>query len=319
MTYYSRYLVSELKSLNSQLTWPLSDDLCSGVNSPGKWILMAALCRTEAGELFAQAGNNEVSRVWDTTWRIQFQDLAEAEAAPAAAGPAVQERKAADPTSVELLRFRYPYRAVTEIPGKLTATQLKGRMEDQEIAEGAPEMPVTTAYRFRRPVFLHRTMTPAERGTATHLFLQFADYQACRTETSLTAELERLCREEFLTRDQADAVEKSRILRLFQSELGQWLLTQPVRREFKFSVLVDAAEYGLDAPGEQVMLQGVVDCFVPADDGLTILDFKTDRSPNPAHYQPQMEAYGRALAKIYHLPVKRKILYFFAAGEAVEL
>ena len=319
MTYYSRYLISELKSLNSLLTWPLSDDLCAGTNCPGKWILMAALCRTEAGELFAQAGNNEVSRVWDTVWRICFRDLAEVDAAPLAAQDTVRDQKTAEPAAVEMLRFQYPYRAMTAIPGKLTATQLKGRMEDQEVAEGAPEPPVTTAYRFRRPVFLTHAMTAAERGTATHLFLQFADYSACQSEETLARELERLCRAEFLTREQADAVDQGRILHLFRADLGRWLLTQPVRREFKFSVLVDAAEYGLDAPGEQVMLQGVVDCFVPAEDGLTILDFKTDRTPDPAHYRPQMEAYGRALAKIYRLPVKRKILYFFATGQAVEV
>ena len=48
-------------------------------------------------------------------------------------------------------------------------------------------------------------------------------------------------------------------------------------REFKFSVLQDAALLGGALAGEQVLLQGVTDCCIVEDDGLTILDFKSDR------------------------------------------
>ena len=320
MTYYSRYLVSELKTLNSLLTWPLSDELCASARSPGKWILMAALCRTEAGELFAQAGNNEVSRVWDTTWNITFRDLTQAQAAVSFGANASAETVShANEDDLKLLQFAYPYENYCNIPGKLTATQLKGRMQDREASEGAGELSRTSAFSFRRPAFLNRAMTSAERGTATHLFLQFADHKACTREETLQTELQRLVREQFLTPEQAEAVEQKQILRFFTSELGQWLLSRQVQREFKFSLLVDAADYGIDAPGEKLMLQGVVDCFAVEEDGLTILDFKTDRIPRPEYYRPQIEAYGAALSRIYQKPVKAKILYFFASGEAVYL
>ena len=72
------------------------------------------------------------------------------------------------------------------------------------------------------------------------------------------------------------------------------------------------------------MLQGVIDCFVLEEDGITILDFKTDQVGNDlekrsAYYRPQLEAYSDALSRIYQLPVKRRILYFFSVGEAVSL
>ncbi len=319
MTYYSRYLVSELKSINALLTWPLSDDLCASARSPGRWILMSALCRIEAGELFVQAGNNSVSRVWEDTWKISFRDLERETVARGRVMPVMAGRKSADARAVELLQYTYPYREVSDVAGKLTATQLKGRKQDQEVADGATELPRRSAYQFRRPDFLTHAMTGAERGTATHLFLQFADYHACQDLKTIRQEQERLCREEFLTRQQADAVQPEQILRFFRSELGQWLLGQQVRREFKFSILVDAVEYGLDASGEQVMLQGVVDCFVVEDDGLTILDFKTDRTPDPELYRGQLEAYGEALSRIYQKQVKEKILYFFATGDLVRL
>lgn len=319
MTYYSRYLVSEMQTLNKLLTWPLSDDLCASARSPGKWILMAALCRTEAGELFAQCGNNEVSRVWDTCWDIRFCDLAElhqigdfSSVEKHSFSAAVQEEE------LELLQYSYPYRNSCHIPAKLTATQLKGRVQDQEISEGSAERKQTTLS-FRRPVFSQKTMTAAEVGTATHLFMQFADYAACGDERSLENELERLASALYLTAEQAAAVNREQILAFFSSDLGQWLLRQTIRREFKFSILVDPADYGLDAAGEQVLLQGVVDCFAEEEDGLTVVDFKTDRVADPERYRQQIEAYAGALAKIYQKPVKAKILYFFSERKAVYL
>ncbi len=320
MTYYNKYLLSRLKTFNSLLTLPVSDDLCQAANCHGDWILMAALCRTEAGQLFAQCGENNVSGVWDTVWDIRYEELGDVSGwhdseAPAAA----PERPRADPKVVSMLQYTYPHMAVCDIPAKVTATQLKGRQPDREAADGAKEFTKVTAYQFRKPEFLKDRLTAAERGTATHLFLQFASYEACTSEKQLSKELERLCDRQFLSREQAEAVETHKILRLFQSELGQWILKQKLHREFKFSIMVDAEEYGFSAPGEEIMLQGVVDCFIMEEDGLTIIDFKTDQRPRPEKYVMQLEGYGKALSRIYQLPVKARILYFFSTGEAVYL
>ncbi len=319
MTYYSRYLLSELKRINDMITMPLSDDLCQSAGSPGKWILMAALCRTEAGELFAQCGSNSVSFVSEHPWKIRYVDLTgfsdEAQYRSKAENSEVQH----DAHGVQLLDYRYPYRSACQIPAKITATQLKGRIPDHEVSEQAFEVPHVSAFRLRRPDFLSGGLTAAEKGTATHLFMQFASFALCTDESSLRQELERLCAEEFLTRDQVDAIPVSDILHLFRSELGNWLLNKPLQREFKFSLLVDAAEYGFGAEHEQILLQGVVDCFVLEEDGITILDFKTDRVPNPEQYRTQLDTYANALSRIYKMPVKKKLLYFFVSGETVEV
>ena len=38
-----------------------------------------------------------------------------------------------------------------------------------------------------------------------------------------------------------------------------------------------------------------------------------------ARYAPQLRAYAQALSRIYDLPVRKTILYFFSAGRAVEI
>ena len=107
--------------------------------------------------------------------------------------------------------------------------------------------------------------------------MQFVRYEACTDEPGVRAELQRLQVQKFLTPRQAEAVDVQKILRLFSSPLGKTLLSaKTLRREFKFSILTDAEAYSPEAAGEQVMLQGVVDCFWQEPDGIVILDFKTD-------------------------------------------
>ena len=141
----------------------------------------------------------------------------------------------------------------------------------------------------------------------------------------LEQELERLMREKFLTPEQAQSVEKVRIERLFAAPFGARILqAEKLHREFKFSLLTDAVEFAPAAAGEQVMLQGVVDCFWEEADGIVLVDFKTDRTPDgpqacAARYCAQLNAYAKALTRIYGAPVKEKILYFFSCDCAYHL
>ena len=129
----------------------------------------------------------------------------------------------------------------------------------------------------------------------------------------------------YWTPEQAEAVDCEKIVRLFQGPFGKRILNaQEPKREFKFSILTDAGAYDPAAAGEQVMLQGVVDCFWEEADGIVLVDFKTDRTPDgpqacAARYCAQLNAYAKALTRIYGAPVKEKILYFFSCDCAYHL
>ncbi len=96
-----------------------------------------------------------------------------------------------------------------------------------------------------------------------------------------------------------------------------------VLREFKFSLLEPGEKYHDALAGEEIMLQGVVDCCLLEPDGITILDFKTDRvgaagtRPLAQRYEAQVRAYGEALQRIFKKPVIALYLYFFD-GEILE-
>lgn len=315
-----------LQNLVPLLSVPLLSCVSASARRPDDWILMTALCRTESGELFARSEPCACSSVQENPWRVTMQDVEAPQAA--VRGQEQPQRVEAAPFDMQqalaCIEFQYAHEAATKLPSKLTATQLKGRLLDEEAAEEAPQARTNRPHRTLR-LRQDAPLTGRERGNATHLFMQFVRYAACTTEEGIRQELERLQTQKFLTPAQAGAVDVGKILQLFTSALGTRILTaQKLRREFKFSILTGAAEFDPAAAGEQVMLQGVVDCFWQEPDGIVILDFKTDYidgdlTKKAECYAPQLHAYAGALSRIYEMPVKQTILYFFSAGEAVEV
>ena len=219
-----------------------------------------------------------------------------------------------------------------DIPSKLTATQLKGRDIDAEVAQAAPApaaAPGQLAPSIRRPRFAEEEfgLTPAQKGTALHLVMQYIDFERTDTVEQVAEEIARLTARQFITREQGEAVDPARIHAFFASPLGRELMASAsLRREFKFSILVSASDYYAAAgEGEQVLLQGVVDCCFETLEGITVVDFKTDRvTPETVRdraeeYRPQLAAYSRALEAVTGKKVVRRCLWFFATGTAVEV
>ena len=181
----------------------------------------------------------------------------------------------------------------------------------------------------RRPVFEgQRPLTPAQQGTALHMVMQYLNFDRTGSLAEIEDEISRLVLGQYITPQQGAAVDPADILKFFRSDLGRRLQSSPrVEREFKFSLLVPAADYYKEAePGDEVLLQGVVDCwFTEADGSVTVVDFKTDRvteanlERRAENYRPQLDAYTRALSQAAGVTVKRRCLWFFSVGRAVEL
>jgi ATP-dependent helicase/nuclease subunit A len=139
-------------------------------------------------------------------------------------------------------------------------------------------------------------------------------------------EISRLVAEGFLTEEQGSMVSREDIAAFFQSDLGQRLRCGAEHlREFKFSILDDASKYENPAEGEQVLLQGVVDCAIVEEDGITIIDFKTDKVTEETvdavteGYKLQVHTYGEALSRIYEKPIKIMKLWFFRLKRFVDV
>jgi len=223
------------------------------------------------------------------------------------------------------LNFEYPYSPATLTPSKQTATQLKGRDKDVEAAEETDQK-VFYAKAFRKPTFVEDVASGMKRGTVLHTVMQHLVYTQCDSVASVEKELQRLVQDGYLSPDDAALVDPGKIAHFFGTEIGKRLASsENVLREFKFSILEDAEKFNPNVVGEKILLQGVVDCALLEEDGITVIDFKTDRVSESTvdeiaeHYRQQVYAYANALKRIYNKPIKAVMLYFFNAEKFVTM
>ena len=293
----------------SSVTRPMAPEVLSQAGAMANWLLCAAL---------ADGGAHLSMNIGNVTAQTQ---AAEEQAAAAAPG---------DPTAAaELernLAFAYPHAAAEKLPSKVTATELKGHEEPDAEAVSLAVKPHAP---FRMPDFARKDkpLTGTEKGIATHLVLQYMDFAKGGSREEIEGEVQRLCARGFLSRREAEAVDVAAVARLFASDLGKRMRSCPqVLREFKFSLLCDAAEIYGAAAGEQLLLQGVVDCCLDEPDGLVIIDYKTDRvrtaqeiQERGKRYRGQILSYARAMERIHGKKVKQCLLYFITPGKTLEI
>lgn len=214
----------------------------------------------------------------------------------------------------ERLEYRYPYEGLSAIAAKRAASD-------------SPEKELNEEYfASSRPSFMEEEgLTPAQKGTALHKYLQFADYKSAFENPE--SERDRLVSKGFLSENEGVSIDFTKIRNFFTSDLGNRILNaQVIYREYKFARLVPASRYAPDleaAKGEEVLVQGIADCVFERKGKLVIVDYKTDRVKTEEElierYKNQMEVYREALSECLGLPVGETVLYSFSLQRAVDV
>lgn len=326
MTYASQHLKSALTDIGLRIDLSSPLLMTYDVGNPGKWILQTAMVRTEAGELHAIGGHPDSSTVSKKPWLIRAYDVV---VDSSGEGMVAENKLPAMPYDdvqkiKRFLDFHYPHFLATGAPSKQTATQLKGRIKDQEAA--ANTRTVQYANKFRKPSFVEVSKTGTTFGNAVHALMQHIDFAKCLSVSHVKEEISRITQLGYLPEDLAAVIDPGQIASFFQTEIGKQLQNSDrVLREFKFSILDDAEKYVDGLAGERVLLQGVVDCALIEDDGITIVDFKTDKVTEATiqqvttEYTPQITAYAEALSRIYQKKIKAAYLYFFQLNTLIDV
>ena len=326
MTYAAKNLQSDLQDIALRLDFDNGTQLCMDAVCPGDWVMLAAMKRMDAGQLHALGGRPARLEISDSPWKIQVTEAPER----IVSGAAVEETVSSMPEGMEqrlaeALAFRYTHTAATQAPSKQTATGRKGRAKDEEAAEDTQE-PKQIRRSWRRPSFVSPGKDGRDYGTAMHTVMQYICYENCETAQGVRSEIQTLVDRGLLTAEQGALVDAASIAAFFDSDIGRKLLSGANHlREFKFSILDAGSHYGDGLEGEQVLLQGVVDCALLETDGITIVDFKTDKVTEGTlaavaeGYAMQVQTYAEALSRIFQKSVKEKYLYFFRLNRFIQV
>lgn len=235
----------------------------------------------------------------------------------------------------EQFSYAYPFAGARDQKLKFTVSELKKRIHMQEERGEQLEDLGETPYEEPEvipliPKFLEETeeLTGASRGTAYHRVMELLDFARDYGENELEAELQRLREEGKLTGEMAACIRPGDVLRFLASEAGE--RSRRSAREGKlwkeqpFVLGVEARElYPGEQEGELLLVQGIIDVYFEEEDGLVVLDYKTDRVRTAGElakkYHAQLDYYARALEQLTGKPVKEKLIYSFHLGETLAL
>lgn len=228
----------------------------------------------------------------------------------------------------ELGGFSYSYDLLSKIPSKLTVSQLKEGLLDDD---GETLIKAKRDLK-KAPDFLLDEGSPKanESGTAMHLFMQFADYKSCEN-SGCAKEADRLFDLGFIDARTRKILNIDVLNRFFDTPFYEQIKSSAkVMRERRFNLAEDASNYSdTISPGIQsVLVQGVIDLyFINPDGTYTVVDFKTDRvkhmeSPEEVlreRHSRQLKYYCRAVEEITGGKVTRAVLFSFDLMKPIEV
>ncbi|MBQ5695272.1 MAG: helicase-exonuclease AddAB subunit AddA, partial [Clostridium sp.] len=226
------------------------------------------------------------------------------------------------------LDYKYKFIEGAMLPSNISVSDLKKKEftygdEIHDTVEVFKEKEVL------KPKFLkeEKGLSAAERGTVIHYVMQRLNYDRVSTISEIKAQIEEMVLDNSLTEKEASTVWYKKIYNFFNSNLGKRLLKaykdeRLVSRELPFFTELSSVEYKPELNkdvyvDEKIRLQGIIDCFFEEEDGIVLLDYKTDYVEEEKvdeiieRYRAQLKYYKDALEKITEKRVKESYLYLF--------
>lgn len=208
--------------------------------------------------------------------------------------------------------FVYPFKSLRNIQSKMSVSLLANKAESEKFSFTS------------KPSFMSKQgITATGYGTAMHKVMEFFDFANFR---DVESEIERLYEWQYITEEEKNAISIEDLKSFFASEVFARIKnSKRVEREMRFMTEIPATQIdsSLDDTfvNEKIIVQGAVDVCFADEDGLVVLDFKTDRVEDINElaqcYGEQLSIYATACEKIFGLPVKEKIIYSFAKSSAI--
>lgn len=264
---------------------------------PLELVLDEAQLRTEEmlkkGELLLW----DSSEVYDEKWRKLFQDS---------------------------FSYEYPYEAEGAIPAKLTVSEVK-RMQNADTEESEILLEEKETEEIV-PLFMQETkeeLKGAAKGTLYHRVWENLDYDKIDTKEQIEEQLKNI-----LTAEEKKSIWVPDFNRFAKSPLVGRMKAAAQReqlyREQPFVIAMPAnqirEEYETE---EEILVQGIIDAYFEEEDGLVLVDYKTDKVQKGQEkelvekYKVQMQYYKKALEMITDKEVKEIYIYSTGLGKAV--
>ncbi len=207
--------------------------------------------------------------------------------------------------------WKYPYSYSTKLPSKITVTELK-RLGD-ELTEGLNENEELAI----SPVFIDESLEAGTNfGTLLHNVMQRLDFEKLNFDEVLSSVEEKYRKS---VRKYLEQFAKTNLY----SEI---LKAKNIWREMPFNLSMKIGElYKVDdeSKDDSILIQGVIDLYYENEEGLVLVDYKTDRLDSRdefiKRYKSQLDYYKKALESLTEKNVTKVEIYSFYLDNVIEI
>lgn len=242
--------------------------------------------------------------------------------------------KAALALLAEHFAYEYPHKNMENLYTKTTVSELKKAAMESGQEEPAKELFPQEEIKPYVPLFMKEKedISGTVRGSAVHRVMELLDFTGeYKNREEIADAINRFTAEGRLSQEYQRAVRPDKILYFLRTPLAARMhaaaLSGRLYREQPFVYGISAARLkdksrpdGENAfpADETVLIQGIVDVFFEEEDGLVLLDYKTDVIKTPdelvKRYKVQLDYYAEALESLTEKRVKERVLYSFYLG-----
>ncbi len=166
-------------------------------------------------------------------------------------------------------------------------------------------------------------------GTAMHRFMECFDFTSANLLDSFENQLDYMTKTNLLSEDEFSRVNIGKLKAFFADEVANRMARAAkagaLYKEKPFVFGSDAKELFADenSSEEMILVQGIIDVFFEEEDGIVLLDYKTDRVDSEQdlvlRYEKQLQLYKSAIEHAYECPVKEVLIYSFAFNKTIRL
>lgn len=239
------------------------------------------------------------------------------------------------------LSYQYPHETAIMLPTKVSVSEVKRKSYVENLMDEMSEKDyiVETPFNFNdneevpKPSFIKEkeNLVGAKRGTLIHSVFEHWDYLKIQEREALELEIDQLILERKLEPEVKKVISIEQLIRMSQSEIVQKMRqAKHVEKEKAFIYLAPAKVVDSKYPqDEEILIQGVIDAYFIDEEGITLLDYKTDyvdktqieasKEKIKARYKKQLEFYAMALEGITKISVAHRYIYLYNINEWIEL
>ena len=217
----------------------------------------------------------------------------------------------------EKLEWKYTRKGLTNIPTKMSVTQIKRINERKEEKEKIDTVP-----NFMKEEI---EITSARKGTLMHLCIQKMDENKEYSITDIKEFIRDLEERYIITKKEAMNIPIKKLYEYTKTKLWKELKeAKQIKKEEPFYIEIPANEIMETEDNEKILVQGIIDLYyINKNDELTLVDYKTDYVKSKEElvnkYRTQINLYAKALEKALGKKIAKKEIFSIYLEEEIEI